>query len=76
MLRWPQKKLADEASKIAPVSVETIKSWEATNGPINGSADRIYAVTRVFEENGVELINHGKPGACIASSSQTSDDAK
>ncbi|HEY0836868.1 MAG TPA: hypothetical protein VGE72_23355 [Azospirillum sp.] len=63
LLRWGQKKLADEASKIAPVSVETIKAWEATNGAIRATVDRMEAVAHTLEAAGVELLNHGSPGA-------------
>lgn len=64
LLRWSQKKLAEEASKIHPVSVDTIKKWEAINGPISANTMTAGAVRTALESAGVEFIpeNGGGPG--------------
>ncbi|WP_349620471.1 hypothetical protein [Azospirillum argentinense] len=62
LLDWSRRDLAREASKISAVSEETIKAWERSAGPINGTADRIDAVVRTFEAHGVELLNDDAPG--------------
>ncbi|WP_349595062.1 helix-turn-helix domain-containing protein [Azospirillum argentinense] len=63
LLRWSQKKLADEASKISPVSSDTIKRWEAIDGVVNATTTAVSAVVRTIEKAGVELLNDGQPGA-------------
>lgn len=63
LLRWSQDKLATEASRIHPVSPDAIKKWEATNGPINATTARVDAVLRTIDAAGIELLNHGQPGA-------------
>ena len=63
LLRWSQSKLAAQASTISPVSAETIGRWEAINGTINAQSAAVDAVVRTLEAAGVELLNHGAPGA-------------
>ncbi|NUB25102.1 helix-turn-helix domain-containing protein [Azospirillum brasilense] len=63
LLRWGQAKLAGEASKIHPVSAETIGRWEGINGVINAQSAAVDAVVRTLDAHGVELLNHGSPGA-------------
>jgi transcriptional regulator with XRE-family HTH domain len=63
LLRWTQKQLADDASAHAPISVETIKKWEATDGPIRGMTDKAEAVAKALTNAGIELLNDGRPGA-------------
>lgn len=63
LLRWPQQKLAEEASQFSPVSANTIKRWEAIDGPINATTATVNAVLRVLTAQGVELLNDGAPGA-------------
>ncbi|MFP5512326.1 MAG: hypothetical protein ACLGJC_04505 [Alphaproteobacteria bacterium] len=63
LLRWPQQKLAEEASQFSPVSANTIKRWEAIDGPINATTATVNAVLRALTAAGVELLNDGAPGA-------------
>ena len=61
--RWSRKKLAQEASRFHSVSEETIRDWEGVDGVINATTARVDAVRRAFDDAGVELLNHGSPGA-------------
>lgn len=63
LLRWKQPELAAAASKHYPVSPDTIKAWEAIDGPIKASVDRVEAVIKTFQENDIELLNGDAPGA-------------
>jgi transcriptional regulator with XRE-family HTH domain len=63
LLRWTHKELAERASQIEPVSVDALRKWEAIDGPIRGIAPKLNAVVTVLEAAGVELLNHGQPGA-------------
>ena len=70
ILRWSQTKLSEEASKFAPVSMETIRRWEGLDGPINATTVTTDAVVRAFAAHGVELLNGDSPGARMVSKGQ------
>lgn len=63
LVRWTLKELAEKCIS-EPVSVDTLKKWEATNGPIRGLAPKIDAARKALESAGVEFIpeNGGGPG--------------
>lgn len=63
LLRWTHKELAEKASQFEPVSVDALRKWEATNGPIRGINTKVDAVVKVLEAAGVELLNSDAPGA-------------
>ncbi|WP_042443031.1 MULTISPECIES: helix-turn-helix domain-containing protein [unclassified Azospirillum] len=69
--RWSRKQLAQEASRFHPVSEETIRDWEGIDGVINATTARANAVVRAFDEAGVELLNHGAPGARLRAVEQS-----
>ncbi|PWC98023.1 hypothetical protein TSO5_03470 [Azospirillum sp. TSO5] len=71
LLRWTRRELADRAAEFAPISPETIKKWEETDGPISALTHKADAVTRVFVEAGVELLNSDRPGARLATKKAT-----
>ncbi|MBX4911215.1 MULTISPECIES: helix-turn-helix transcriptional regulator [Rhizobium] len=54
-----QKELAEKAG----LNVNTIRNMEsAGNGPIAGRAANVQIVQKVLETEGVEFLNHGRPG--------------
>jgi transcriptional regulator with XRE-family HTH domain len=52
MLRLDQGQLAEQAG----ISTETLKRFEASEGPIKGRADNIISLERVLRSHGVEFI--------------------
>ena len=59
LLRWTHKELSDRASVTEPVSVDALRKWEATDGPIRGITAKVNAVVLVLEAAGVEFIPAG-----------------
>ncbi|MBB3355277.1 transcriptional regulator with XRE-family HTH domain [Rhizobium sp. BK049] len=54
-----QKELAEKAG----LNVNTIRNMESVgNRPIAGRAANVQVVQRVLEEEGIEFLNHGRPG--------------
>lgn len=52
-----------ELAALANVSANTIRNMEAAKaGPIAGRAQNVQGVQKALEEQGVEFLNHGKPG--------------
>ncbi|WP_434619130.1 helix-turn-helix domain-containing protein [Azospirillum sp. B2RO_4] len=65
LLRWSQQRLAEETSRIHPVSADTIKRWEGIDGAINATSAGVAAVIRTLQAQGIELLNDDSPGARI-----------
>ncbi|WP_027154415.1 helix-turn-helix transcriptional regulator [Mesorhizobium sp. WSM2561] len=54
-----QKDLAGQVG----VNVNTIRSMEAAGtGPIAGRSQNVQAVQRALQAQGIEFLNHGRPG--------------
>lgn len=54
-----QKEVAEKAG----VNVNTIRNMEAAgSGDIAGRAQNVQLVQRVLEAEGIEFLNHGRPG--------------
>lgn len=58
LLRWEQKDLAEASG----VSLPTVKRLEAKPGPISANPLTIAALTKAFQERGIEFFNGGEPG--------------
>lgn len=57
-----QKELAEKAG----LNVNTIRNMESVgNGPIAGRAANVQVVQRVLEAEGIEFLNHGRPGVRV-----------
>lgn len=64
MLNWSQSELARQAE----LSVETIKRLESMQGTLDATkVSTLSAITRAFEEAGVEFTNGGAPGVRLRS---------
>ncbi|WP_245494501.1 helix-turn-helix transcriptional regulator [Rhizobium ruizarguesonis] len=57
-----QKELAEKAG----LNVNTIRNMESVgNGPIAGRAANVQVVQRILEAEGIEFLNHGRPGVRV-----------